>query len=318
MRDLFKYFLTLAVMGTGFYAAQQYRRTERPPTSDAVASPQETAESVPTDFQRPTEAGPPSALPVAALADVDRVPLLGPDRASALGKSAENRANSVTKQPTLRGDKPTADAKAADNDKDKDKTSIAAHAGRNDKKQSEAKPASRKQDKKKPATSQPPAAGEDDELPEFAREYRPHFQTLESASNPTSAAEARARVDPDKNHRASRASAQAKDRQQPAAKGPRRHRIVEGDTLKRLAEKYLGSEDRYLSIFQANSDVLFDWRLIPIGVEIVIPDRATVVAQAAGAPTAGAAEGKPDAWMFDQLEDAPVSLPATVDDWWPR
>lgn len=312
MRDWFKYFLTLAVMGTGFYAAQQYRRPERPPTSDTVASRQETGAFVPADFQRPNEAGPPSALPVAALADVDRVSLLGPDRASVLGKSAENTANSVTKQPTLRGDKPAADAKAADNDK----TSVAAHAGRNDKRQSDAKSGSKKQEKKKPATTKPPAGGKDEELPEFAREYQPHFQVLERASHPTSIAEAK--VDPDKSHRASRSNAQAKDRQQSAAKGPRRHRIVEGDTLRRLAEKYLGSEDRYLSIFQANSDVLFDWRLIPIGVEIVIPDRATVVAQASGAPTAGAAEGKPDAWMFDQLEDAPVSLPATADDGWPR
>ena len=63
-----------------------------------------------------------------------------------------------------------------------------------------------------------------------------------------------------------------------------RHRIAEGDTLAQLAEQYLGSRERYLDLFQANADVLFDPRLIPIGVEIVIPDRTTVVAQAAAAP----------------------------------
>jgi phage tail protein X len=64
----------------------------------------------------------------------------------------------------------------------------------------------------------------------------------------------------------------------------RRHRIAEGDTLARLAEQYLGSRDRYLELFQANADVLFDPRLIPIGVEIVIPDRTTIIAQAATTP----------------------------------
>ena len=70
----------------------------------------------------------------------------------------------------------------------------------------------------------------------------------------------------------------------PPAAAVCRHRIAEGDTLARLAEQYLGSRDRYLELFQANADVLFDPRLIPIGVEIVIPDRTTIVAQAATAP----------------------------------
>jgi len=50
-----------------------------------------------------------------------------------------------------------------------------------------------------------------------------------------------------------------------------RHRIVDGDTLHKLAQAYLGDRDRYLDIFQANRGVLSDPRLLPIGVELAIP-----------------------------------------------
>jgi nucleoid-associated protein YgaU len=50
-----------------------------------------------------------------------------------------------------------------------------------------------------------------------------------------------------------------------------RHRIVDGDTLPKLAVAYLGDRDRYLDIFEANRDVLSDPRLLPIGAELAIP-----------------------------------------------
>ena len=53
----------------------------------------------------------------------------------------------------------------------------------------------------------------------------------------------------------------------------RTHRIRDGDTLELLAEHYLGSAGRYLEIFAANSDRLADPDLLPIGRELVIPDR---------------------------------------------
>jgi len=52
---------------------------------------------------------------------------------------------------------------------------------------------------------------------------------------------------------------------------PKRHRIVDGDTLPKLAVAYLGDRDQYLDIFHANRDVLSDPRLLPIGTEIAIP-----------------------------------------------
>lgn len=56
------------------------------------------------------------------------------------------------------------------------------------------------------------------------------------------------------------------------ADGPvRRHRIVDGDTLEALAERYLGSTDRSLEIYEANRDVLPGPGLLPIGAELRIP-----------------------------------------------
>jgi nucleoid-associated protein YgaU len=49
------------------------------------------------------------------------------------------------------------------------------------------------------------------------------------------------------------------------------HRIVDGDTLEGLAQRYLGSADRAREIFDANRDVLADPKLLPIGVELKIP-----------------------------------------------
>ncbi|HEX3727788.1 MAG TPA: hypothetical protein VHV08_16160 [Pirellulales bacterium] len=49
------------------------------------------------------------------------------------------------------------------------------------------------------------------------------------------------------------------------------HLIVDGDTLSKLAARYLGGSDRYLEIFELNRDVLSTADLLPIGVLIKIP-----------------------------------------------
>lgn len=51
----------------------------------------------------------------------------------------------------------------------------------------------------------------------------------------------------------------------------RAHKIVDGDTLGALAERYLGSAARCLDIFEANRDRLSSPELLPIGVELRIP-----------------------------------------------
>jgi nucleoid-associated protein YgaU len=51
------------------------------------------------------------------------------------------------------------------------------------------------------------------------------------------------------------------------------HRIVDGDTLPRLAERYLGDPSRYPEILANNPDVLVQPDLLPLGVRIRIPVR---------------------------------------------
>ncbi len=57
------------------------------------------------------------------------------------------------------------------------------------------------------------------------------------------------------------------------ASAPRTHTIVDGDTLTDLARRYLGAADRYLEIYQWNSDVLTHPDVLPIGRLLRIPPR---------------------------------------------
>lgn len=52
---------------------------------------------------------------------------------------------------------------------------------------------------------------------------------------------------------------------------PIRHRIVDGDTLEKLAEQYLGDPSRARDIFEANRRVLDDPQLLPLGKVIELP-----------------------------------------------
>jgi nucleoid-associated protein YgaU len=59
----------------------------------------------------------------------------------------------------------------------------------------------------------------------------------------------------------------------PVARRERTHKVVDGDTLVRLAERYLGSGNRYREILEANRDVLPNPDILPIGVVLRIPPR---------------------------------------------
>jgi nucleoid-associated protein YgaU len=52
---------------------------------------------------------------------------------------------------------------------------------------------------------------------------------------------------------------------------PVTHKIVDGDTLPALAERYLGSESRAREIYEANRAVLSDPNILRIGVVLSIP-----------------------------------------------
>lgn len=57
----------------------------------------------------------------------------------------------------------------------------------------------------------------------------------------------------------------------PAPRAGPSHVIHNGDTLERLARRYLGDESRALEIFDLNREVLDNPHLLPIGTEIKIP-----------------------------------------------
>jgi len=58
---------------------------------------------------------------------------------------------------------------------------------------------------------------------------------------------------------------------EPGDRSPRTHKIQDGDTLSKLAARYLGSSDRCLEIYELNRGVLSNPDLLPIGVELKIP-----------------------------------------------
>ena len=54
----------------------------------------------------------------------------------------------------------------------------------------------------------------------------------------------------------------------------RMHKIVDGDTLARLAQRFLGDANRYEEIYALNESHLPDPNILPIGVQLIIPPRA--------------------------------------------
>jgi nucleoid-associated protein YgaU len=53
--------------------------------------------------------------------------------------------------------------------------------------------------------------------------------------------------------------------------GPRTHRVLDGDTLASLAERFLGDAQRSGEILEANRALVANPELLPIGAELVIP-----------------------------------------------
>jgi hypothetical protein len=54
---------------------------------------------------------------------------------------------------------------------------------------------------------------------------------------------------------------------------PRTHIVIDGDSLERLASRYLSDPQRGREIYELNRDKLSSPDLLPIGVELKIPDR---------------------------------------------
>ncbi len=75
----------------------------------------------------------------------------------------------------------------------------------------------------------------------------------------------------------------------------RTHKIVDGDSLASLAERYLGSANRAGEIFACNRDVLSDPELLPIGVRLRIPSGTAHPADKIAPPSGLTADATPSA-----------------------
>jgi len=83
----------------------------------------------------------------------------------------------------------------------------------------------------------------------------------------------------------------------------RMHKVVDGDTLEALAERYLGCADRAGEIYQLNRDRLLSPELLPIGVELRIPVAAT---QSSGSGLSPPCVAKSPSNLMPQLPATPV------------
>lgn len=78
--------------------------------------------------------------------------------------------------------------------------------------------------------------------------------------------------------------------------GVRTHRVADGDTLSKLAQRYLGAGARYLEIFEFNRGTLQTPNVLPIGATLRIPPRgASPAAIQAESATGAMPNGSADA-----------------------
>ena len=63
------------------------------------------------------------------------------------------------------------------------------------------------------------------------------------------------------------------------ASAPPTHKIIDGDSLALLAERYLGSASRATEIYEANRSLLAHPEILPIGVKLKIPRADQVSSQ---------------------------------------
>jgi nucleoid-associated protein YgaU len=68
------------------------------------------------------------------------------------------------------------------------------------------------------------------------------------------------------------------------ASEPRTHIVVDGDSLERLAGRYLDDANRGHEIYEANRELLASPDLLPIGAQLVIPKRSARAALEGSSP----------------------------------
>jgi nucleoid-associated protein YgaU len=306
MRHVVKYLLVLAVLMSGFYMARMFRVPQS--VDIGVEGPAEGgATEVPALGEDDGARAVSDAIPVAALADVDKKPVVAVDELSSFGsREPADRMGADTGQRTLSGQPAVRKPAVAKRQRPKSDEASAKNTWHNS---SERLPETDESDdsyatdedslgdptgdfqnwteSESESTSHDGSSGTveqhslpqgrrrsvtyDNAVPDFAADYKPWLEPLEESAQPDSN-QVESYEESDSSDK--RSSGQAGTEGIPTT----RHRIVEGDTLQRLAEQYLGDRERYLDLYKANSDVLIHPRLLPIGIEIVIPGQSNTLA----------------------------------------
>ena len=85
----------------------------------------------------------------------------------------------------------------------------------------------------------------------------------------------------------------------------RYHRVIDGDSLQSIAKRYLGGEQHYLAIFEANREILTRPDVLPLGSRLQIPDqRADQIGRSKFSPTTSQGLSGP-------FHSSPSELPPT-------
>jgi hypothetical protein len=91
----------------------------------------------------------------------------------------------------------------------------------------------------------------------------------------------------------------------------RTHTIIDGDSLEKLAARFLGDPRLGDEIYELNRDVLKSPDLLPIGVDLRLPPRPLADSKPAAPPTKGvsAAAASPNLIPVDDVRNAFVGMP---------
>ncbi|NIL95777.1 MAG: LysM peptidoglycan-binding domain-containing protein [Planctomycetales bacterium] len=99
----------------------------------------------------------------------------------------------------------------------------------------------------------------------------------------------------------------------PATRDYRMYTIVEGDTLRRIARRHLGSADRHMEIFALNRSLLSDPEVLPLGKQIKLPpksDPPVTPSPHASGPASGLTTDDPHRPATNSQSPRLVPLPA--------
>jgi len=309
MRHIIKYLLVIAVLVAGYHAASHFRTVAPQATNDEALLPEEALSRHPNS--QPHASTPPTQTPLAALIDteqltaptanfdgpivrsepsVDRLPRIkksettdsaskvqrpvagqrkaagkGPSKKKLPGRGKWNSAKNPTtrkgpQKPVGPENRRVADDSGTRTKTSKSNRSHAGGGGTNTSATPSADVASNVTRRSAPAdrSSSFPGTRLDDDW--LSSEWSPG----RGGSNTNLSSAVKKAPKPKKDNTPAKTTNQ-----------PHRHRIVDNDTLPKLAQAYFGDRSRYLDIFRANRDVLSDPRLLPVGVEITIPGGQT-------------------------------------------